>query len=180
MKTAKITKVISSGHELPIRGLDGKITIFQAKYVFNSWIDFDFEKFGLDKLSQSTKKVNAVVSEIIADGTFFQIFTDINPDLGKSVLTMSQIIEFCEKYPSWLSQKGLATFFLTKKNLSTFRKILSRIRVLFGKKMLKHYFVVRVRVSDDGRLVSVLRLEHDHLWDGEARRRVVVPQQLDN
>ncbi|MDP2944498.1 MAG: hypothetical protein Q8N57_02950 [bacterium] len=170
------TRIISAGQELPIGDLDGKIIISQAKDIYKSGIDPDFKKFGLDKPSRPTQKINAVVSEMTADGTFLQIFKDIDPDLDKSVLTMSQIIKFCESHPDWLPRNGFGTFFLTKK-MNIFLRIFNFILKIFFKKInLGKYFVVRVRVYADGLFVYVRRLGHDGVWRGEFRRRVVSPQ----
>jgi len=168
METAEIIRVISARHEWPIRKLNGKTTIFQARHVFK-WIDSDFKKFGLDKSSQPTKKMNVIAGEVTGR-TFLQIFMDINPDLGKSVLTISQIIALFEGHPSWLLQEGLRIFFLIKKNLGIFRKILA----LFSKGTSEHYYVFVVNVYLNGLCARVYLLDDD-VRSGE-HHYVVYPQ----
>ena len=90
------------------------------------------------------------------DATFVQIFTELNSDLDKLVMTQAQIIRFCEKHPTWLRQEGCATFFLTK--------------------VKGEYFVVFVVVRADGLNVDVYRLEHDNVWNVSYLHRVVAPQ----
>lgn len=165
MKNTRITRIISAGQDLPIGDLDGKIIISRAQDIFKSGIDSDFKKFGLDKPSRPTKKINVVVSEMIANGTAFHIFKSLNLDLDKSVLTMSQIIEFCKNYPNWLLSERFGTFFLTKK-MNIFQGIFSFILRLFFKKInLGKYFVAYVFVFGDGLRVDVYRLEHDLVWN---------------
>jgi hypothetical protein len=166
----KITKIVSGNVILPIKELDGRSTISKATDVFK-FIDFNFKKFGLDKPSRPTKKVNVLVSEIIGDNTFIRIFTDINPNFGKSVMTLNQIAEFCKNHPFWLSQ-GRGTFFLIEKRRSAFQKILDFI--LRGE--IRKYFVVCVVVASGGLGIGVGRLEDGGVWGSEDRHRVVSPQ----
>ncbi|MFA5109694.1 MAG: hypothetical protein WC458_04100 [Patescibacteria group bacterium] len=166
----KITKIIPDNLKLPVRELDGRLIISKATDVFG-WVDSNFRKLGLDKPSRPTKKVNALVSEIIGDGTFIRIFTDINPNLEKSVMTLSQIIEFCKNYPSWLKQRG-ETLFLTEKKRSIFQKIWNFIL----RRKLRKYFVVHVHVFSDGLDAYVHLLEDGYVWRGECRYCVVSPQ----
>jgi len=155
-KNPSIIQLISGGEKLMIEALNGKAYISDAKKTFKSFIDSNFKNWGLNHSGQATAETLLDVSEMIGDGTFVQIFTGITPDLDKIVMTQAQIIRFCEKHPTWLRQEGYATFFLTKVN--------------------GEYFVVDVRVYSDGLNVYVSRLESGHVWHGEYRHRVVVPQ----
>lgn len=151
-----ILRLISGGEKIMIEALDGKAYISDAKKTFKSFIDSDFKNWGLNQSSPATAETLLDISEMVGDGTFVQIFTGITPDLEKLVMTQAQIIRFCEKHPTWLRQEGYATFFLTKVG--------------------GEYFVVYVGVDSDGLTANVPRLEHDHVWDGDDRPRIVSPQ----
>lgn len=167
-----ITRVISGAKKLMIEARDGRTLIFNAKEVFKSYIDSDFENWGLNQSGPATAETLVDVSEITRDATLMQIFTGITPDLEKIVMTQTQIICFCEKYPIWFRQEGYATFFLTKKmakkKLNIFQKIW---RFFFDKPT--GYFVVYVYVNSDGLEVRVSRLGRGSVWSGEYRHRVV-------
>ena len=151
-----ILRRISGGEKLMIEALDGKAYISDAKKTFKSGIDGDFKNWGLNQSGPTTAETLLDVSEMTSDGTFVQIFTGITPDLGKLVLTQTQIIRFCEKHPTWLRQEGYNTFFLTKVG--------------------DRYFVVSVDVDSGGLYVSVIRLEDGYVWKGGYCLRVVSPR----
>ena len=155
-KNPQILKLLSANEKLTIEALDGQATIADAKDVFKAYIDPDFIDWGFSQPGLATGETSLNVYEMTGEGTFVKIFTEITPDLDKIIMTQAQIIRFCEKYPNWLRQEGLATFFLTKKN--------------------NEYFVADVHVFSDGLGVRVYRLEDDRVWHGEARYRVVFPQ----
>jgi len=155
-KNPSILQLISGGEKLMIEALDGKAYISDAKRTFKSFIDGCFKSWGLNQTGPATAETLVDVHEIIEDGNFVKIFTSLNSDLDKLVMTQAQIIRFCEKHPTWLRQEGYATFFLTKVN--------------------DEYFVVRVYVDGGGLSVRVYRLENDSVWHGEDLHRVVSPQ----
>jgi len=156
VKDVPITRLISGGEKLMIEAIDSEAYISDAKKTFKSYIDGDFKNWGLNQSGPATAETLLDVSEMTCDGTFAQIFTGITPDLEKLVMTQAQIIRFCEKYPTWLHQKGYATFFLTKVD--------------------GEYFVAYVVVSSGGLSVHVNHLESDYVWLGEYRHRVVSPR----
>ncbi len=165
-KPKVITIVLFDGQSFPIAASDGKKIISLGKNII--WFCSDFTRFGLDKPSQSTKKVDVVIHEMTADGTFLEVFSGINPDLSKLVMTMANILDFCEQHPNKLHQDGFGTFFLTEKKLNIFQKI---FRHLFNRKL--EYFVTRVYVHSVGLSVYVHRLECSFVWLAEYRHRVV-------
>ena len=169
MKTTPITQIMFDGQSFPIPASDGTRIIAVGKNI--AWLDPDFQKFKLNEPSRPTKATNVVIREVIANGTFWQIFKDINPDWRQSIMTMSQIGEFLERYPDKLRQDGLGTFFLTEKRLNILQKL---CRFLFNKQM--GYFVVRVCVRSGSLRVYVYRLGNDLVCYGECRLRVVSPQ----
>jgi hypothetical protein len=150
-----ILKLVSAGETSIIEACDGRQTIARAKKVFASGIDNDFENWGLDNPGEATPEIMPQVYELAEDATFVKMFTSFTSDLDKFCFTQNQIIRFCEKYPSQLSQSG-ATFFLFKLN--------------------GEYFVARVRVYSGGLDARVYRFEYDNVWHAEDRSRVVVPQ----
>jgi len=93
-KNEAITKVISTGTEIKLEALDGKAYIYDAKKTFSSFIDEDFKNWGLNCPGRASTETLFDVSEVVADGTFIQIFTDISGDLDKIVMTQAQIIRF--------------------------------------------------------------------------------------
>jgi len=136
--------------------LDGKATIAEAKGTFKSYIDSDFNNWGLNKPGQATAEMALAVYEMTANATFSQMFSSLADNLDKLIMSQAQIIWFCEKHPSWLRQDGYGTFFLIKE---------------YGK-----YFVVLVDVDGDGLRVGVFHLENDGVWSAEDRHRIVAPQ----
>lgn len=155
-KNLSILKVISGGEKIMIEALDGKAYISDAKKTFKSGIDGDFKNWGLNQSGPATVEILLDVHEIIGDGKFVQIFTELNSDLDQLVMTQAQIIRFCEKHPTWLRREDYGTFFLMKEN--------------------NEFFVVGVRVRSDGLFVHVNRLEDDYVLYAQYRHRVVVPQ----
>ncbi|MFA7702785.1 MAG: hypothetical protein WCX80_05020 [Patescibacteria group bacterium] len=153
---SSILKLISGGEKIMIEVSDGKATIANAANTFKSYLDSDFKDRGLDTPGLETPEILVDIHEIIEDANFSQIFTGLNPDLDKLVLTQAQIIRFCEKHPTWLRQEENATLFLTKVN--------------------GEYFVVSVCVYSDGLDVDVNRFEDGSVWRAGARHRLVAPQ----
>lgn len=136
---------------IKIPALKGKKTIAQADDVF-SYLDSDFERWGMDKIGEKTEETELAVMEIVKDGTFKDIF--VNPET--LVLSQEQIIEFCGNHGDKLRKDGYATFFLFKVN--------------------GEFFVACVRVESGDREARVVRFDCDDVWDAEAGPRVVVPQ----
>ena len=179
--TNKITQIISSGQALFIPDLNGKTAISKADSTFKLFISLDFKEFGLGKPSYPTKKTQVVVREMTADGTLMQIFKDIDTDLDKSVLTVSQIIEFCSQHSGWLHPSGCATLFLTKKRKGLLQRAWEGTVKLFSdRKAAAEYFVIRVNMYVCAYDLSVYayQLEYGSAWDGKNRHRVVSPQLL--
>ena len=164
-KRSDILKSLNISEKLVLPKLDGRATIFQAKNVFKSWIDFDFENWGLNKESKATQETEIEVYEMVKDATFKEIFTSLSDNLDILCFTQGQIIDFCEKNCSHLRQDGCATFFLTKKD---FEKPATE----------DNLFVVSVGVDvgSDGLGVSVGRFGNAGVWDAGYRHRVVVPK----
>lgn len=149
-------QLISSGEKLIIESLKGTTCISDAEDAFKLYIDPDFRKWKLDKFSSPTSEMMVEVSEIVKDVTLMQLFVSITPDLDKLVLTQSQIIRFCEKYPGWLREARYATFFLTR--------------------VSDEYFVVHVHADSGGLRIHVYRTGHSYLWRADDRHRVVLPR----
>lgn len=134
----------------------GKRIISKAKSSFPSWIDSDFENYGLEHTSKATEKTDVSVYEMVKDATFVQMFGSLNPDLDKLCLTQDQIIEFCKEHRSRLRTDGYATFFLFKQD--------------------DQFCVAGVGVCADGLSVDVRRFGYGPVWAAVCASRVVVPQ----
>jgi len=155
-KSSSILKLISVGEKIMIESLDGKALISKAKNTFKSGIDSDFTNWKLNEVSTATSETLLAVYEMVNDAIFVQMFTELNSDLDKLVMTQAQIIRFCEKHSTRLRQEGYATFFLTK--------------------VKGEYFVGGVRVGAGGLGVSVYRLGYGSVWSASNILRVVAPQ----
>jgi len=151
-----LNRLSSSGEKIMLEANDGKSKIYGNGKIFKLYIDDDFKNWGLNKNSQTTAETLVDVYEIIKDAKFAEIFTSLNCDLNKLVMTQAQIVRFCEKHPTWLRQDGNATLFLIKEN--------------------DEYFVVLVFVYAGGLYVRVYRFDFDRVWHAACRLRVVFPQ----
>ena len=152
-----ILRLISDGEKIMIEASDGKAYISNAKKIFKSSISKDFKNWGLNQWSGAANtEILLDVSELVGDGTFIQIFTEITSDLGKLIMTQAQIIRFCKKHPIWLREEQSTTLFLMKVG--------------------GEYFVVRVDTNWDGLGVCVYRLGCSDVWYGVSRFRIVSPQ----
>lgn len=149
-------KLISGTESLVIEALDGKAIIAEAKNVFKSYISSYFRNLILNNVGKATEEAKMAVYEMTANATFSQMFNSLADNLDQLVMSQSQIIRFCEKYPDWLRQDGYATFFLIKESGA--------------------YFVVYVFVVDDGLVVHVYHLEGARVWNAGYRLRLVTPQ----
>jgi hypothetical protein len=156
-KTEGYLRLISGEETLLLYPTDGTQSIGHSSAVFG-WIDPDFKNWGLNTGSNLATEETAVqVNEIIKNGTFRKIFGSLGGNLDALCLTQDQIVQFCQKHPSWLRSDGDKTFFLFK----------------VGAK----FFVAYVYVYDDGSLfVRVHKLANDRVWAAGYQRRVVVPQ----
>jgi len=153
---SSILRLISGNEQIMIEASDGKATIANAKNTFKSFIDADFKNWGLNTSGSATPEMLLDVHEITENANFAQIFTGLNSDLDKLVMTQAQIIRFCEKHPTWLRQGGYSTFFLIKEN--------------------NEYFVVHVYVHSGGLHVDVSRFENGIVWGAGYLHRLVAPQ----
>ena len=158
-----ILRSLAISEKLYLSELDGRAIIAKAEDVFKSWIDFDFQNWGLNKESKVTPEIEVQIYEMVKNANFKDIFTSLSDDLDSLCLTQSQIIDFCEKHRSHLRQGGYTTFFLTKKD---FEKPATE----------DNLFVARVFVYSHGLSVYVLLFGSAGVWDAACRRRLVVPK----
>lgn len=152
--TVDYLRWISQGCFLNIAALDGQTTIVQAKHIFESSIDSDFEALGFDKPGEATPDTAFKVYELIKDGKFPDILSSVSSNLDELVVTQHQIVRFCEKYRKWLCQ-DFATFFLTKEG---------------GK-----YFVIGVGVRSNGLRVNLHKFRDKDDRKARCRYRFVIP-----
>lgn len=148
-------KLISGAETLTIDACEDS-PMTGATYVFNGWIDPDFENYECDGVGQPTSDTNVQVYEMIKDGDFKTIYNGMGDNLDLMCLTKGQIKSFVKKYREWLRTDGYGTFFLFKANNRFFVA-----RVLFGSARLR---------------VSVFHFSSDVVWYAECRHRFVFPQ----
>ncbi len=131
-------------------------SIANAKKVF-SYIDSDFEAWGLNKVSAKADATEFAVLEMEKDGTFKDIFGSISSNLDSMCLTQAQIVEFCKKHKDKLRTEWYGNFFLFKVG--------------------DEFFVAGVSVGVDGGLsVDADRFSDDYVWYADVGHRIVVPQ----
>ncbi len=155
-KMTTMFKPLFAGKKIFLEANDGKKFICNSAETFSSYIDPDFEKFGLNKSGLATLEILLEIHELILSTMFKQIFPTLNSDLDKLVMTQSQIIRFCEKYPAYLCRDGNEICFLIKED--------------------DKYFVVSVGVDSDGLNVYTRYLKNDDRCLGSYNHRFVVPQ----
>jgi hypothetical protein len=163
----QILHLISGGHNLIIKALDGKRLIYNSKKTFKSHIDQDFVNLGLNKTGIVTTETPVQVHEMVGDGTFTEIFGSIPGNWDQKWLSQNQIIDFCETLPNWLRQDKYATMFLIKKDEN---------KPVYEVNLQDNLAVVHVGVGPGGLRVLVRRLGRDDVFFGEYRHRVVSPQ----
>ncbi len=152
----KILELISEGREIMIEALNGKAYISHTKKTFVLPVDEDFKNLGLNKRGPATPETLLEVREIVADGSFFEVFSSLDPNLDRSVMTQAQIIRFCKKHPDWLRNRGLSTLFLTKHE--------------------EEYYVVNVCRCEDYLFVYVHSLIMNNICRSKYRYRVISPK----
>ena len=158
VKNPAILKLISAGEKIMVEASNGKAIVIKAERTFKSYIEPKFTSFKLNEKSMATPETLLNVYEMVNPGTFAKMFTELNSDLDKLVMTQAQVICFCEKYSIWLSLKEHPTFFLIEAN--------------------GEYFVACVYVYQTGLRVYVLNYEYDHCWfcSDDYHFRAIVPQ----
>lgn len=157
---ANILRLISGGKQITIRATSGQRTIAQATDIFTWGIDSDFKNWGLDVPGEAKPETPVLVYEMVEDGDFETIFDSL---LGREredlCLTQEQIIAFAKDHKDWLRKEGYATFFLFKEN--------------------RKFFVALVLLSSAGEPnADVNHFSGVHVWNGDRRPRLVVPQTL--
>lgn len=152
----KILELISKGWGLMIEALNGRAYISHTKKTFVLPVDEDFINLGLNKRGPATPETLLEVREIVADSSFFEVFSSLDPNLDKAVMTQAQIIRFCKKHPDWLRNGGLSTLFLTKSE--------------------EKYYVVNVCRCDNYLFAYVHSLIMNNTCQSKYRYRVVSPK----
>jgi hypothetical protein len=162
-RESNILNLLFGSEKLYLSESDGRAIIAKAEDVFKSWIDFDFQNWGLNKESKVTPETEVRIYEMVKSATFKDMFTSLSDDLDSLCLTQSQIIDFCEKHRNHLRQDGCGTFFLTKKD---FEKPATE----------DNLFVVGVVVRSGGLNVLLFHVDRADVWNVDCRLRVVVPK----
>lgn len=173
----KIVRPFPGSRKIAIGALDGQTVITEARNTFKSLVDCDFSEFGLEAKSEPTKETNILIYQVTVESTFIQIFTSINENLDKIVLTMSQIIDFCHENPGLITRERYGLFFLTsKKRKRNFLKKILDFLLFHGAD--KQYFVVRAYPGTEGLGVTVYRLlfKDGAIWPLDKNLLVVCPE----
>ncbi len=145
------------GEDIILDPTDGTKTIAQAKNVFAYEISTDFVNWSLDTPARPTERVEVVIHELVADGTFAGIYESLGRPLAELCFTQAQIICFCMKHKNKLRGDRRGTFFLFERD--------------------GEFFVARVGMNFDGRLNAfVLRFTEAHVWRAGYHHRFVLPQ----
>lgn len=157
--------LVSAGKNLTIEALHGNNSIFRSG-VFKI-TDPNFANYKLRASVTTTADTPIEVYEFsekhCIDNSLpgmisnVSIFLSLNSDLDKLVLTQTQIIRFCIKYPELLCWHGYGTFFLIKVD--------------------GEYLVVHIHGIDaPGQMDAMLGyLEDEVIFDAGYHRRIVVP-----
>ena len=160
MKKSNLLNLLYKNETIVLPALSGNRTIYNSREVFSSYVNGDFENWGLNKESKATPRTEVKIYEIVKYDTFKDIFTSLSDNLDSLCLTQDQIIDFCVKYPERLRQDGYGTFFLFKK-----RRLFRRDK----------FCVARV-CGSGGLLVGVDRFGDAYVWRAVYRLRLVVPK----
>jgi len=161
-KESNILNLLFGSEKLSLSESDGRAIIAKAEDVFKSWIDPDFQNWGLSRKGKTTLETEVEVYEMVKNANFKDVFASLSDDLNLLCLTQDQIIDFCKKHRGHLRQDGYATFFLTKKD---FEKPATE----------DNLFVAGVRVFSGGLFVFVFHFGYALVWCAGDRRRLVVP-----
>ncbi len=153
-----IIKLISAGKHAVIDITKGIETLASANDVFNS-ISPDFKNWGCDKAEFATPELVVEVYEQIKDATYPEIFSSVNQNLDRLVLTTPQIKSFVVNH---------AKKYLLETEWTCFR---------FLFKVNNDFFIADVRVHSDGkRDVRVTRFLDGSVRHAEYHHRIVVPK----
>ncbi|SRR6266481_2420007 len=151
-------KLISAGRNVIIGETNGIETLASASDVF-SYISPDFKNWGCDKAEQETLEMAVAVYEQIEDATYPEIFSSVDHNFDRLVLTTPQIKSFIVNN---------AKDYLLEAEWTCFR---------FLFEVGNEFFVADVRVLAGGnRDVRVTRFLDGSVRHAKYRHRIVVPQ----
>jgi hypothetical protein len=161
-----ILRLISGDHDLKLKGSDGSRLICQATDVFK-FIDDRNHQAGISHPGIASPEMTPEVYQLLRDATFMDIFTSLPGSWDQKWIPEDKVVEFCKKYPHWLRQKHLSTFFLIKREQD---------KPINQEKPSDNLLIVCVRVNDYGLGVNFLFLDNPFMWRGKELRHVVIPQ----
>jgi len=152
-------RLISASKRVVIGATQGTETLASANDTF-SYISPDFKKWECDKIEQATPEMAVLVYEQIEDATYPKIFSSLDQNLDRLVLTTPQITSFVVNHA-----KG---YLLEAEEWTCFR---------FLFKVDNEFFVADVRILSNGdRAVLVSRFLDGSVRHAKYRHRIVVPQ----
>ncbi len=108
------TKLISGTEMLVLDSMDDDQIIGRARRVFSEYLDPRFIDGLVETSSLPAEPTKASVHKIIRVGKLATFFNSLSPELNILRFSRAQIVQFCEKYRSKISNEGSGTFFLFK------------------------------------------------------------------
>lgn len=153
-------RLISGAVTVLIPATDGTRAVYRSKELFKGYFDRNFERGGLNVLSQPAPETAVEVWEMVQEGTFAEIYDGLDTPLEMLCLTQAQIVAFVESNPKWLHTDGYETFFLFKEKVKGEQK----------------FFVANVFVVSGGLRVDVYPVSLGDVWYAECHLRFVLPQ----
>lgn len=111
-----ILRPISKDGGPVLKALDGKLHIYQARNIFNAYLDPDFEQESLVNSGIATPSTPVDVNEIVEDAKLKEFFIALPGNWNQKWFSQNQVIEFCREHYGWLGRNRKQNFFLIKKD----------------------------------------------------------------
>ncbi|KKU47546.1 MAG: hypothetical protein UX67_C0034G0011 [Candidatus Woesebacteria bacterium GW2011_GWF2_46_8] len=146
-------RLISGGESLVIEPQDGQAVIARAEKIFKE-IDADFRKWELDRHGKRTDTILVDVYELVSDAVFLDMFSCISLEWDKLVMTQSQVIWFCRKYPKWIRRIHPTLFLMDE---------------------FDDYYIASIRYYRPDLHAGVFHFSYDYNWKSKYPPRIVVP-----
>lgn len=162
--------------EIVISATDGNRTIPEQRDVFFS-IDSNFEKFGLNKKSKSTKGCRVEFYEFKKIKTLRQLFEDLKVDLNKSCFTQDQILEVVKNIGDFESDCFGKLFLVKKLKMIALLPFIFFVNLFMTKKIeYYNYFVINIFSYMTGLRSEVYSINDKSVsWGGGCFPCVAIP-----
>lgn len=154
MNNNKFLKLVSK-ETLVLDAVDGSRTFENEEKV--CWLDYNFKNLNAIEAGTATPKTEIQIYELTQPANFAMIFGSFNQDPEPLCFTQDQILNFTEKYKSWIQRDPLfSTFLLFKAN---------------GK-----FYVCDVPFLVKDLWISIDQFGAIHRWNAEDRRQFAIPK----